>query len=210
MNKSNLLNIFISYAWGGSLNKKEWIRGHIVGSIGREYNVFWDRDTIEFGMSIDACINKALAVRPLTVFCICDVDYIHQATVLGSGLQRELLSLEEIAQDEDVKIIPLIFSDCTNSLPSPLPGRVYLDLTELSRRNLYIGDLIHALANGISQADMYMWINKKISSNDLRILAKIHFQELDIELYGNARTHEVTINPLQPLLPPQWMWESDE
>lgn len=210
MNHSKSLNIFISYAWGGTLDKKEWIRDQIVSIINREFNVFWDRDTIEFGMSIDKCIGNALKVRPLKVFCICDVDYIHQAAVLGSGLQRELLCLEKIAQDEDVRIIPLIFSANSSHLPPPLLGRAYLDLSELSRRSLYVGDLMYALANGISQADMYKLINKKISSNDLRNLAKIHFQKLDMELYGNARTHEVTITPLQPLLPPKWMWESDE
>lgn len=62
------LSVFISYAWGGALEKKEWIRQHIVESLKWKYPVFWDRDSIGFGESIDACISKALDQRPLMVF----------------------------------------------------------------------------------------------------------------------------------------------
>ncbi|EPE1340944.1 hypothetical protein ACSGVL_001631 [Salmonella enterica] len=43
------LSVFISYAWGGALEKKEWIRQHIVESLKWKYPVFWDRDSIGFG-----------------------------------------------------------------------------------------------------------------------------------------------------------------
>lgn len=203
--------IFISYAWGGSLEKKEWVRQQIVNSLNGKYSVFWDRDTIGFGESIDACIHKALTHRPIKVFCICDADYLHSAKTVGSGLHRELQILEKIAHEDQVKIIPLIFeSDCIRDLPAPLAGRAYLDLAELHKRNLFIGNEIYALAEGISQAEMSIWIKKKIASSDLVKLAKHHFQGLDIELYGNGRTHEVTLSPQHPLLAPQWMLDSKE
>ncbi|PHM23429.1 hypothetical protein Xbud_03584 [Xenorhabdus budapestensis] len=71
--------IFISYAWGGGADKKEWIRAHIVSSLDWEYSLFWDRDSIAFGDSVDFTIRKALASRPLKVFCLCDEDYVYSA-----------------------------------------------------------------------------------------------------------------------------------
>lgn len=203
--------IFISYAWGGSLEKKEWVRQQIVNSISLKYSVFWDRDTIGFGECIDSCIRKALTHRPIKVFCVCDADYLQSASTVGSGLYRELQILKSIAHEDQVKIIPLIFeSNCIRELPPPLAGRAYLDLTELHKRNLFLGNEMFALAEGITQTEMNLWIKKKIASNDLVKMARHHFQKLDIEIYGNARTHEVTLSPLQPLLAPQWMWESKE
>ncbi|EAA3607696.1 hypothetical protein DOB60_25415 [Salmonella enterica subsp. enterica] len=126
------LSVFISYAWGGALEKKEWIRQHIVESLKWKYPVFWDRDSIGFGESIDACISKALDQRPLMVFCICDTDYLVSAQKVGSGLYRELQLLTKIATLEGVKIIPLIFdTECAQNLPEPLDGRTYLNLEEI-------------------------------------------------------------------------------
>lgn len=142
--------------------KKEWVRQQIVNSLNGKYSVFWDRDTIGFGESIDACIHKALTHRPIKVFCICDADYLHSAKKVGSGLHRELQILEKIAHEDQVKIIPLIFeSDCIRDLPAPLAGRAYLDLAELHKRNLFIGNEMYALAEGISQAEMSILIKKK-------------------------------------------------
>ncbi|WP_072036681.1 toll/interleukin-1 receptor domain-containing protein [Leclercia adecarboxylata] len=209
-NKSDI-SIFISYAWGGSLERKEWVRQQIVNSISVKYSVFWDRDTIGFGDCIDSCIRKALTYRPLKILCICDADYIQSVNKLGSGLNRELQFIANIAHEDQVKIIPLIFeSDCIRELPNPLAGRVYLDLTELHKRNLFIGNEIFSLAEGITQAEMNLCIKKRIASNDLVKLARHYFQKMDIEVYGNARTHEITLSTLQPLLAPQWMWESKE
>ncbi|MCA6221860.1 MULTISPECIES: toll/interleukin-1 receptor domain-containing protein [Photorhabdus] len=208
--KSNVA-VFISYAWGGSLEKKEWVRRHIVNSLNWKYSVFWDRDTIGFGESIDACILKALSQRPVKVFCICDSDYLRSAKTMGSGLYREIQVLEKIAYENDVKIIPLIFeAECIQDLPTPLAGRAYLDLTELHKRNLFLGDAIYALAEGVTQAEMSVWMKKNIAKDDLFRLARRHFQDVEVKIYGNGRTHEVILSPQQPLLPAQWMWNSSE
>lgn len=60
--------IFISYAWGEKLNNKKWIREQMINCLEPEYNLFWDRDNIAFGDSIDLAIQRALASRPLKVF----------------------------------------------------------------------------------------------------------------------------------------------
>lgn len=51
-------------------------------------------------------------------------------------------------------------------------------------------------------------------SFELRERAKRYLAQSTIELWGNARTHEVTVRPEgEPprlLLAPKWMWESKE
>lgn len=208
--KSNLA-VFISYAWGGSLEKKEWVRQHMVNALNWKYSVFWDRDTIGFGECIDICILKALSRRPIKVFCICDSDYLRSAKIVGSGLYREIQALQKIAHEDDVKIIPLIFeAECINALPHPLAGRAYLDLTELHKRNLFLGNAIYALAEGSTQAEMSVWMKNEIAKDDLFRQARLHFQNVDVRIYGNGRTHEVTFTHRQPLLAPKWMWSSSE
>ncbi|EEC0293621.1 TIR domain-containing protein [Salmonella enterica subsp. enterica serovar Texas] len=208
-NIENNLTAFISYAWGDHFEKKEWIRQHIVESLELKYQVFWDRDSIDFGKSIDTCIMGALNQRPLIVFCICDTDYVFSAQNVGSGLHRELQLLAEIATEKDVKIIPLIFdSTCIHNLPTLLAGRTYLLLEELYRRRLYLGDIILALADGITQAEMTIWLKQKIARSDLYKQAESYFQNHQLTIWGNAHTHEVVIEPKTLLLAPQWMWDS--
>ncbi|EHV2846640.1 toll/interleukin-1 receptor domain-containing protein [Salmonella enterica] len=205
------LSVFISYAWGGALEKKEWIRQHIVESLKWKYPVFWDRDSIGFGESIDACISKALDQRPLMVFCICDTDYLVSAQKVGSGLYRELQLLTKIATLEGVKIIPLIFdTECAQNLPEPLDGRTYLNLEEMHHRGLYLGDAMLALADGRTQSWMTMWLKKRIARDDLHRYASSYFQMQQLSIWRNASTHEVTIRPGELLLAPQWMWDSNE
>ena len=203
--------VFISYAWGGAFGEKEWIRRNIVEGLNWQYRVFWDRDSIGFGESIDACIAKALGQRPLTVFCICDADYLASARIAGSGLSRELHMLSEIAGTEQVRIIPLLIEEgCAGRLPAPLAGLAYLDLTEPHKRGLYLGDIMYALMNGATQAEMNVALTRQIQWDDLNNRANRYFRENPFSIRGNARTHEVTTGPGQLLPAPQWMWDSDE
>ena len=63
-------SIFVSYAWGDTLEKKEWLRDQIITSIKHpDFSLFWDRDSIPYGrQTIDEIISQALAARPIVVF----------------------------------------------------------------------------------------------------------------------------------------------
>lgn len=203
--------VFISYAWGGALDKKEWIRRSIVKSLDWKFTVFWDRDSIGFGETIDSCILKALSQRPISVFCLCDADYLSSAKIVGSGLYRELKLLAEMASADDVKIIPLILeAGCAANLPEPLAGRAYLNLEALHQRGLDFGATVLALAGGATQAQVIEYLTQQINKANLHQRANAHFKDRPLTLWGNARTHEVTVRPGQLLLPPKWMWGSME
>jgi len=203
--------IFISYAWGENLNNKEWIREQIIKCLESEYNLFWDRDSIAFGDSIDLAIQRALASRPLKVFCLCDLDYVSSSKKTGSGLHQELHTLSAISSDLDVKIIPIILDrSCLYELPTPLIGKAYLDLSEFRARNLFFGHVIQLLASNATQAEILSWVDSTIRKDDLGKSAREYFYRQPVRFIGNARTHKVTINYTQPLLAPQWMWNSIE
>ncbi|WP_336755688.1 toll/interleukin-1 receptor domain-containing protein [Pantoea sp. USHLN298] len=209
MDSKSDTTIFISYAWGGSAEKKEWIRDHVVNSIDFKYNVFWDRDSIGFGESIDSMIKNALSSFPLKVFCICDEDYIVSAKKVNSGLHRELQMLANLGSDNEVKIIPIILDrKCITELPPPLAGRAYLDLTDLHERGLYLGNAIWHLAENITQAKMLTWIKLTIEKDDLHRAALDYFYRKPLRFSGNAITHQICINYTQILLAPKWMWDS--
>lgn len=208
--KSNTF-VFISYAWGGSVEKKEWIRDCIVSSLSWEYSLFWDRDSIAFGDSIDGSIQSALANRPLKVFCLCDEDYTASAKIVGSGLYRELQMLSTLCAEPDVKIIPVILErSCIAELPAPLAGRAWLDLSEVHGRGLFIGNAMRYLAGDVTQSELLAWINETLRKDDLQKSARHYFHRTPLRFTGNAFTHQVSINDSQPLRAPQWMWESTE
>ena len=207
--------IFISYAWGGPLQHKEWIRQRIVKPLDWKYRVFWDRDSIGFGESIDKTITRALAQRPINVFCICDSDYLVAAQRVNSGLYRELQMLTQIADLDGVRIIPLIFdSDSAVDLPDPLAGRAYLNVHPLHERGLDLSTVLLGVADGATQAQVNSYIAGRLKANDLRRLADAYFSQQSLEFWGNARTHEVRVHESgqapRLLLPAQWMWDSDE
>ncbi|ANH98584.1 hypothetical protein A8L59_14565 [Pseudomonas koreensis] len=207
--------IFISYAWGGSLHQKEWLRQRIIEPLDWKYRVFWDRDSIGFGESIDKVIARALEQRPINVFCICDSDYLVAAQRVNSGLHRELQMLTQIADHVGVRIIPLIFdADSSADLPEPLAGRAYLNVHPLHERGLDLSSLLLGVADGATQAQVNTHIAERLKADDLRQLAKAYFRRQNMELWGSARTHEVRVfqTGQQPrlLLPAQWMWDNNE
>ena len=204
-------NIFISYAWGGALEKKEWMRNNIISHLSWQHEVFWDRDSIPYGKTIDNTISKALSKRPITIFCICDNEYISSSAKVNSGLYRELSMMEKIADDEEVKIIPIIIDDsCKNSLPKLLSDRTYLDLADHHRRGLRLGPALLQVANGATQADVTLHLAEQIRIANIRDRANSYFSDFPMVLTGNARTHEVLDSLRNPLVPPTWMWDSKE
>jgi hypothetical protein len=207
-------SIFISYAWGNGLKNKEWVRQSIVANLNWLHDVFWDRDSIAFGESIDGAISKALAKRPVLVLCLCDQDYLNAAHRVGSGLFRELKMLSKIADEPGVRIVPLILeADCIERLPEPLIGRAYLNLQPLHQLNLNIGIAVLGVAEGLSQAQVQNEINDQLATFKLRQRTLNYLQQRPLTIWGNGRNHEVTVYPqgAAPYLlqPPQWMWESD-
>jgi len=206
-------SIFISYAWGKGFQKKEWIRQGIVADLNWKHDVFWDRDSIPLGESIERTIAEALAKRPLLVLCLCDQDYLEAAQRTGSGLHDELRMLAQIAVEPRVRIVPIILeSDCTERLPSPLIGRLYLNLQPLHSLNLNIGMSILGVAEGLSQAQLQSEINDQLAVFHLRQRALGFLKQRPLTIWGSGRNHEVTVRPddVAPYLlkPPEWMWES--
>lgn len=201
--------IFISYAWGGSLAKKEWLREKIVTSL-ECYGLspFWDRDTVLFGQTIDTVVRKALSARPLHVLCICDDDYVKSAARNGSGLYRELKMIEGIAHCESVRVTPVVIDAALkNTLPDILRDRLYIDLTPLHERGLALGHVLASVVFGATQPEIAAEIAVQLRKADLRDKAEKHFKEQPMELFGNASTHEVWINNEELLLAPKWMCE---
>ncbi|TKJ71940.1 hypothetical protein PspCFBP13508_14955 [Pseudomonas sp. CFBP13508] len=207
--------IFISYAWGGPLEHKEWLRQRIIKPLDWKYRVFWDRDSIGFGESIDKTIAQALGQRPVSVFCICDSDYLVAAQRVNSGLYRELQMLTQIADHDGVRIIPVIFdADSAADLPEPLAGRAYLNIHPLLERGLDLSTVLLGVAEGATQAQVNTYMAGRLRANDLRQRAVHYFSRQKMELWGNALTHEVRVcqagRPPRLLLPAQWMCDSDE
>ncbi|MGA8136450.1 MAG: toll/interleukin-1 receptor domain-containing protein [Pseudomonas gingeri] len=207
-------SIFISYAWGGGFKKKEWVRQSIVASLKWNHDVFWDRDSIALGESIERTIAEALEKRPLLVLCLCDQDYVEAAQRVGKGLYDELRMLAQIADEPGVRIVPLILeSECADRLPAPLTGRLYLNLQPLHSLNLDIGMTVWGVAEGLSQAQLQSEINDRLAIFHLRQRALSLLKQRPLTIWGSGRNHEVTVrsdNEAPYLLkPPQWMWESD-
>lgn len=207
-------SIFISYAWGNELENKEWVRQRIVSSVDWNHDVFWDRDSIAYGESIDGVIAKALANRPILILCLCDQDYVRAAHQVGSGLFRELQMLAKIAEEPGVRIVPLILENgCTDNLPAPLAGRLYLNLQPLHQLNIDLGMAVMSVAEGMKPAQVQNGINSQLAAFKLRQRALEFLRKRPVTIWGNGRTHEVMIYRQNaaphPLLPAQWMWESD-
>lgn len=206
-------SIFISYAWGDGLENKEWVRQRIVDRINWNTDVFWDRDSIHYGESIDGVIAQELSKRPILILCLCDHDYVKSAQKKGSGLYRELEMLKAISSEPGVRIVPLILeSGCVDELSEPLVGRLYLNLQPLQELNLDIGMAVLGVAEGVKPAQIQREINDRLAAHKLQQRALKYLQNSEVVVWGNGRNHEVTVYRERSgpdlLLPPQWMWES--
>lgn len=203
--------LFVSYAWGGSLEKKEWLRNEAIGVLGCVYSTFWDRDSVHYGQLIDDVISEALATRPVTVLCFCDSDYCMAAATMGSGVWRELAIIEKISRDPGVRVVPLLLDErCINMLPAQLLGRAYLDLTKLVSRGIHLANVLMCVVEGATQAEIYRQVAEALRITQLRQEAMQYFCRCTFEIYGNARTHQVSFTGGTPLLPPQWMRTSKD
>lgn len=207
-------SVFISYAWGNGLENKEWVRQRIVSSLNWNHNVFWDRDSVAFGESVDGVIAKVLAKRPILILCLCDQDYLKAAHVEGSGLFRELKMLANIVDEPGVRIVPLILeAGCADKLPEPLAGHLYLNLLPLHQLNIDIGNAVMGVAEGLTPAQVQSGINSQLAAFSLRQRALNHLRKRPLTIWGNGRNHEVIVyrpdTAPNLLLPPKWMWESN-
>ncbi|EOW2137042.1 toll/interleukin-1 receptor domain-containing protein [Stenotrophomonas sp. GD03908] len=202
--------VFISYAWGGQFHAKEWIRSDIILNLDWKYRVFWDRDSVGFGQSIDKLIERALAERPLIVFCLCDSDFLSAMSRPGSGLSRELAMLEKHVDQSDVRIVPVILGiDARAALPPVLQGRAYLDLTELHSESIPLGEFLLAATDGSTQAQITHEVQQRLEYHALRKRALYWLQDQGVRFTGSARTHEVFYKG-RLLTPPDWMYESPD
>ncbi|WP_339466780.1 toll/interleukin-1 receptor domain-containing protein [Pseudomonas sp. EA_65y_Pfl2_P74] len=187
-------SIFISYAWGDGLENKEWVRQRIVDRINWSNDVFWDRDSIHYGESIDGVIAQELSKRPILILCLCDHDYVKSAQKKGSGVYRELEMLKKISSEPGVRIVPLIIkSGCVDELPEPLVGRLYLNLQPLQELNLDIGMAVMGGVEGVKPAQIQREINAKLAAHKLQQRALKYLQSGEVIVWGNGRNHEVTV-----------------
>lgn len=132
----------------------------------------------------------------------------------GSGLYKELRQLEKIADKPGVRIVPLILeSDCAECLPTPLLGRLYLDLQPLYSLDLDIGPIICGVAEGLSQAPLQREINDRLIAFRLRQRALRLMKRCPLTIWGSGQNHEVMVRPTDAapylLKPPQWMRKSN-
>jgi hypothetical protein len=202
-------NVFVSYAWGGRLERKEWFRHKGIDLLDSMFSTFWDRDCIQYGQTIDETIAQALTPRPLVVLCFCDIDYCDAARTRSSGLWREIKMLERIADQGAVRIVAaLLDKTCTDMLPRLLRRRAYVDLTELTTRDLYLGNVLASVVLGASQTYVQTEIAEIVEAFELRRVADEYFAQRPLHLTGNGRTHEVSRSDGSKLLPPEWMRSS--
>ncbi len=204
-------SVFISYAWGGPLQKKEWLRTRALDLLICSFDTFWDRDSLGYGCSIDDAIEAALRVRPLVVFCLCDADYCKAAETVGSGLNRELGFLTDVCTSDAVRLVPVILDRrCIPTLPPLLRGRTYLDIADLLGDDLYVGDLLASIVLGASQTEIEEDISRKKRIRRVRCLADSYFAGAKIVLHGNANNHVVSLDlgGHSVLIPPAWMQKS--
>jgi hypothetical protein len=114
--------------------------------------------------------------------------------------------LEKIAQDVEVKIVPLLLdTSCVDLLPPLLVGRSYLDLTQLVSRSIHLANVLSRVAVGATQAEITRYIASELRIADLRERADAYFAQSPIKICGSARTHQVSLSTGLPLLPPDWM-----
>lgn len=206
-------SVFISYAWGGPLHKKEWLRTRVLDLLICSFDTFWDRDSLGYGNSIDAAIEAALRARPLVVFCLCDSDYCKAAETVGSGLNRELGLLASTCVSDTVRLVPVILDQrCIPALPPLLRGRTYLDIADLLGDDFYVGDLLASVVLGASQTEIEESISRKKRIRRIRRFADSHFAGTKLVLHGNANTHVVSLNlgGRSVLTPPVWMQNSPD
>ena len=133
----------------------------------------------------------------------------------GSGLFRELLTLTKIADEPGVRIVPLILENgCTDSLPAPLTGRLYLNLQPLHELNIDIGMAIMSVAEGVKPAQVQNDINPQPAAFKLRQRALDFLRKRPVTVWGNGLTHEVMVYRQDaaphPLIPAHLMRDSDQ
>lgn len=201
--------VFISYAWGGPLAKKEWLRQRVINQMeAYGFPIFWDRDAIQYGQRTDDVIASALSARPINILCLCDGDYIKSSAKENSGLNRELKLIANIAHMESVRVIPVILdAKYENSLPSLLDGRLQLNLAVLYARGLELGTTLASTILGATQPEIASGIALQLKRADLSEMAATYIKNNPFTLCGNGITHEVRINN-QLLRPPAWMYQS--
>ncbi|MGF6505873.1 TIR domain-containing protein [Paraburkholderia sp. 32] len=203
--------VFISYAWGGTLDTSDAVRSGILNALSPDFSVFWDRRSISHGESADEAVAKALRKRPIDIFCVCDEEYLAAASTVDSGVYRELGELTRIVASEDVRVIPVILDrECLSKLPEPLRGRVPLDVSEMHVRGLPFGHAMWAIASGASQEEMDQLMSDDLRHANVRAMAMEYFRNVPTRLFGNGRTHVVEVGEGRNLLPPQWMLERTE
>lgn len=205
-------SVFVSYAWGGDLERKEWIRDHVLFDLNLVgLPVFWDRDNIKPGHLIDSIIAAALNKRPLHILCICDADYLKALDRADSGLAREFEMIKKIAADEQVLITPLLFEGVFFSdLPVFFRERLAVDFSELAKKKLNFGHIVMALIAGATQTEIIQAISYEVDLYSLWQRANNHLAEFEFSLHGNPRTHEIFLQNGERLLPPEWMLSSSE
>jgi|SRR5579863_6946781 len=207
--KQEKIPTFISYAWGGPYDKKDWLRSNIITYLeGAGCSVFWDRDSIPIGTPIFSEIESALDKTPLNVICVCDHDYVASAMTKGTGLHAELKMLRRRSKESDVKIIPVIIEESVNQLlPQPLADRLYIDLTSLHKNGITLGPTVASAVLGASQSQIKVEIAARLKAAEIWERARLYFQHQPWEIHGEAGSHRVLCNPGGPLLPPKWMYD---
>lgn len=204
--------VFISYAWGGPLSKKEWLRHNVVDGLDSlNVPVFWDRDDVLPGQSVDTVIAKALRARPIIILCICDDDYVAAAARAKSGLARELDMFAQMTNCDDVRITPIVLEkSCKNTLPPPIADRVYVDLSELHKKGIRLGSVLYAIVNRATQAEIAKCVSAELEFHALQEKAHQYIAKHPLKIHGYGNTHEVWVNHQRLLLPPAWMLNAFE
>ncbi|AHI72177.1 TIR domain protein [Burkholderia thailandensis E264] len=208
-NEQEKIPAFISYAWGGPYDKKDWLRSDIITNLeGAGFSVFWDRDSIPIGHSIFQEIENTLNKAPLNVICICDSDYIASANKENSGLHVELEMLQHRNRKSGVKIIPVIIEESiSHLLPQPLAGRLYVDLISLHKEGITLGPTVTSAVLGASQSQIRVEIAARLREAAIWEKARLYFQHRPYEIHGEASSHRVFCSPGELLLPPRWMYK---
>lgn len=200
--------VFISYAWGEGIAKKEWLRSSIVSHLNlMGIPVFWDRDVILPGEKGNDVLAAALSARPVTVLCICDLDYLKAAQRINSGLAYELKLLSKIADTEGVRIVPIVVEDnCAEKLPEPLTGRWYVNASDLYREEHPLGPVVLRILEGANQTQLATCLTNLMAVHSLQKKAQAYAVKHPIRIEGTSKQGVFANDQL--LVPPDWMVNS--
>ena len=195
--REDVLRVFVSYAWEGSLAPKAWLSEVVERLSVYGIRVFFDRHCLGYGDHIEAVIDEQLAMRPLVVLCMCDSAYCAAARTPGTGVHAELLAIGRLQGAADVAIVPVLLeahSRLAADMPPVLGGRLALALGAARDRGLDLSYPLLDLLRGETQEAVQGLVDRAVATFDLRARLEDVISRCFHSVSGDPETHFVRMD----------------